>query len=318
MYDADYLKETLRITFKDDDSLNIPKGITRHHSNQGWVTRDTAKFHKFFTDNVFGSINESLREAILYRHEVLSSFPIEKTTKFHAKTLDSNPENRISRHKEKGRKQPYIYWKAKWYDDDFNLKTKNFSVLKYGEGEAKSLALQETIKNHNKDEKPPVDLTIPDPYEEQKFRKELKSELEFWSEYYQETNNRSNSSGGKKISEIIVEDPFAFEGGKKLVIHRKIERDPKFRLKKIKTFLDQHGKLFCEVCSFSFKDTFPFLEKDIIEVHHKIPLSELTKETKIHLSDLILICSNCHFAIHQGDAIENLKLAEKQFETSKH
>lgn len=81
MYDKEFLEKTLQTAFKDADAFHIPKGITRHHANRGWwvrVRREGAKFHKFFTDNLFGSMKDSLKEAILYRHEVLANFPIEK------------------------------------------------------------------------------------------------------------------------------------------------------------------------------------------------------------------------------------------------
>jgi len=35
----------------------------------------------------------------------------------------------------------------------------------------------------------------------------------------------------------------------------------------------------------------------------------------VNLSDLMLLCSNCHFAVHQGDAEENLLIAMEHFES---
>ena len=79
------------------------------------------------------------------------------------------------------------------------------------------------------------------------------------------------------------------------------------------SFLEENGKLFCELCRFNFLENYPFLSADIIEVHHIVPLSTLSKETKIDHTDLILLCSNCHFAVHQGDAEENLLMAMTHF-----
>ena len=78
-------------------------------------------------------------------------------------------------------------------------------------------------------------------------------------------------------------------------------------------FLREHGRLYCELCGFSFRDKFPFLEKDIIEVHHILPLAELSSSTRVETKDLLLVCSNCHTAIHQGDAQENLQAARELF-----
>ena len=75
----------------------------------------------------------------------------------------------------------------------------------------------------------------------------------------------------------------------------------------------QARKIFCEVCSLRFTEVYPFLESDIIEVHHIIPLSKLTEKTKTTLNDLILLCANCHLAVHQGDAEENLLSAIEHF-----
>ena len=62
------------------------------------------------------------------------------------------------------------------------------------------------------------------------------------------------------------------------------------------------------------RDAYPFLKKDTIEVHHIVPLAKLSGATKVRLSDLMLLCSNCHLAVHQGDAEDNLILAMEHFE----
>ena len=74
------------------------------------------------------------------------------------------------------------------------------------------------------------------------------------------------------------------------------------------------NQIFCELCLFNFTETYTFLSTDIIEVHHIVPLATLSRKTKINFADLMLLCSNCHFAIHQGDAEENLLIAMDHFE----
>ncbi|GAB6158809.1 hypothetical protein JCM39194_20090 [Desulfotomaculum varum] len=36
-----------------------------------------------------------------------------------------------------------------------------------------------------------------------------------------------------------------------------------------------------------------------IECHHTIPISEYAKEIKTRVSDLALVCSNCHRMLHR-------------------
>jgi predicted HNH restriction endonuclease len=312
IYDNNFLSETLRHVFEDEQYYNVPKGIIRfdYGNDHGWwvrVTRDKAQFKKLFSDGVYGSIAESLRKSILYRHEILSSFPI--TTKYiYSRSLPVNSEDRITRVKEKGNKQPYIAWKARWYDVNHNVKTKFFSVQKFGEEEAKLLALSETTKNHNK--KPKI-TNVPDNYHNHKGKNVLRSDVAILATI----NSDRRPSASKLDKEIQEHDPFAFEGEQFIVIHRAIERNKKLRVEKLKTFIAEHGRLFCELCHFNFSDAYPFLDNDIIEVHHIIPLSLLKKSTETKLSDLMLLCSNCHFAIHQGDAEENLLVAMEHFES---
>ena len=156
MYDDEFLQETLDRAFKDQDNYHVPRGIVRYDyvKAHGWwvrVRRDKAYFKRLFYDSVCGSIQEALRQAILYRHELLSSFPV--TIKYvHRRSLSTVPEERIRRLEDKarGKKKAYQYWEAKWYKQDHNIRTKSFSTLKFGEEGAKALALAATIANHNK------------------------------------------------------------------------------------------------------------------------------------------------------------------------
>jgi predicted HNH restriction endonuclease len=312
-YDDKFLQETLARALAEEDSYCVPKGIIRfdYGNTHGWwvrVKRDNTPFRQLFSDGN-GSIADSLNKAILYRHELLSSFPM--TIKVaHSRSLPLEPEKRIFRVEEKGKNQPYIAWEAKWYDENHAIKHAHFSVKKFGEEEAKALALAAARKNHNRRPK----LTkIPDNYFTHECKKILRADLALAATI----NSRKSSPAGKQPSEIISTDPFAFEGERYLVLHRSIERDRKIRTAKLTDFIQKHGSLFCELCAFRFSDTYPFLKKDIIEVHHMVPLSTLTKVTETKLTDLMLLCSNCHFAIHQGDAEENLLIAMECFEESK-
>lgn len=312
-YDDAYLQETLRVVFEDPQVYKLPKGIIRYdyaHTHGWWVrvTRDGAHFRKIFSDGQCGSFEDGLRKAILHRHEILASFPV-TIRHVHARSIAPEPENRIELKSEKGNQQPYVFWEAKWYDKDHNIQRKCFSVKKFGHEEARLLALAAARSNHNK--KPKI-TAHPDVYQTDRFREILRSDVEVLATI----NSNSYSKGGpsSKEQDIAASFPHGFEGEKKYVLHLAIERDRRLRGQKINLFLEKNGKLFCELCGFRFVEAYPFLESDVIEVHHVVPLKTLSKSTMVTTDDLMLLCANCHLAVHQGDAEENLIAAMVHFE----
>jgi 5-methylcytosine-specific restriction protein A len=60
------------------------------------------------------------------------------------------------------------------------------------------------------------------------------------------------------------------------------------------------GRLACEVCSFDFKQHYGDLGEGFIECHHTQPLSFSTAGEKTRLTDLALVCANCHRMLHRG------------------
>jgi hypothetical protein len=91
-----------------------------------------------------------------------------------------------------------------------------------------------------------------------------------------------------------------FPEGKKLQqLHIKRERSPKLvRLAKA-SFKEKHGRLFCEVCKFDFESIYGQPGVDFIEAHHTIPVSLLPPGAKTKVSELALVCSNCHRMLHR-------------------
>lgn len=89
-----------------------------------------------------------------------------------------------------------------------------------------------------------------------------------------------------------VEDTVIEEGNyiKKIVEARK--RNHKVRKLKIEQFMkENNGKVFCEVCN----------EDDIVvlDVHHDlIQVANMEEGHKTKLSDLRVVCSNCHRKVH--------------------
>lgn len=318
MYDEDFLNETLRIAFADERNYFVPRGIMRfdYGNAHGWwvrVTRDRAQFKQLFSDGKYGSIEASLRAAILFRHELLSSFPVTVRT-VHPRSLPAAPEERIVRVEEKGKKQPYVAWQAKWYDKSHAVKNQSFSVRKFGEEGARALALAAATKNHYR---VPKLTKLHDGYFTFECTPLVRADVAIAASIGAGSSGKGGGGSRQEHAEEINNDPFAFEGERKLVLHQAIERNRELRRAKLAAFLEEHGRLYCELCGFSFAETYPFLSVDIIEVHHIVPLSVLKESTETKLSDLVLLCSNCHFAIHQGDAEENLLMAMEHFEGAK-
>lgn len=315
-YDDKFLEETIATALGDPENFHVPMGIVRYDyvQSHGWwvrVRREDAQFQQMFLDSHHATISEALREAIKYRHEILSSFAQDKKTSARRfKTLSTDPLERIYRRTGKGKRIPYEYWESCWYDKNHDLKRKLFSVNKYGEEEARRLALNNTINNHNRIPKPLIPMSIADPYSIQKFKTISREEVQVLASIDSGRYKRTSKD------EMAIENsyPQTFEGGKKLQMHMSIERNRKLRDAKVRLFLQNNGAIYCELCKFQFTKNYPFMSADIIEVHHIIPLSQLSEITETRLDDLILLCPNCHTAIHQGDEQYNLLLAKKHFQ----
>lgn len=82
-------------------------------------------------------------------------------------------------------------------------------------------------------------------------------------------------------------------------LHRIRERNSNL-VKEVKALaLERFGKLECVVCQFDFFRTYGEVGKEFIECHHTVPVSELTEGMKTKLSDMALVCSNCHRMLHR-------------------
>ena len=99
-------------------------------------------------------------------------------------------------------------------------------------------------------------------------------------------------------------DPDSYEGqeGRVLTrVHQFRERNKGLVDRKKQTALKQGKALVCEVCDFDFGVAYGDRGQGFMECHHNKPLSELSpygQTTK--MSDLSLLCSNCHRMIHRS------------------
>jgi 5-methylcytosine-specific restriction enzyme A len=83
-------------------------------------------------------------------------------------------------------------------------------------------------------------------------------------------------------------------------VHRSRERSRKLVERKKTAALKVDGRLACEVCGFDFEATSGPRGTGVIECHHIKPVHTLTDGSKTKLTDLVLVCSNCHRMIHAG------------------
>lgn len=91
------------------------------------------------------------------------------------------------------------------------------------------------------------------------------------------------------------------EEGKVLTrLHRTRERKRSLVEAKKREALKKHGRLRCEACDFDFVETYGTAGQGIIDVHHTKPVHTLQAGEKTKLSELALVCANCHRVIHSS------------------
>lgn len=91
------------------------------------------------------------------------------------------------------------------------------------------------------------------------------------------------------------------EGNPRLVAHLRRERNSTIIKTKKDAVLRATGRLCCEACGFDFKEVYGEFGEGFCEVHHLQPLSKADGVVKTELSDLAIVCSNCHRVIHRSD-----------------
>jgi 5-methylcytosine-specific restriction protein A len=101
----------------------------------------------------------------------------------------------------------------------------------------------------------------------------------------------------QSIAEIDEEE--ADEGSVMTRTHRVRERNRSLIQKKKDHHFSNHGNLSCECCGFDFGERYGSHGDGFIECHHTKPVSELATGEKTKISDLALLCSNCHRMIHR-------------------
>ena len=73
-------------------------------------------------------------------------------------------------------------------------------------------------------------------------------------------------------------------------------------------------KLECEVCGFDFKEKYGELGEGFAECHHTIPVSKLKKQQRTKLTDLAILCANCHRMIHRSKPMLTIDKLKEQLQ----
>jgi 5-methylcytosine-specific restriction enzyme A len=96
----------------------------------------------------------------------------------------------------------------------------------------------------------------------------------------------------------LIEGEAEADEGVEYVLHRRLERDSGIAKRKKQQVLSAKGTLTCEVCEFDFRVRYGARGDGFIECHHTNALALRKVRSKTKLSDLALVCSNCHRMIH--------------------
>jgi hypothetical protein len=108
-------------------------------------------------------------------------------------------------------------------------------------------------------------------------------------------------------NEKAAGDLLSQEGNRVLRTHFIKERDPSLGAAKRRLFIEEHGYLFCQVCAIKQSDFPRDLGQSCFEVHHLSPIGERIEPRVTRLSDLAIVCANCHRMIHANQTILSLQ-----------
>jgi len=137
-----------------------------------------------------------------------------------------------------------------------------------------------------------------------------KRDAEVWNQFYESQDAldaaaaaiRSTIADTKTVPQLGAQaDPEtaeAVEGALLTRLHRFRERDRKLVERKKRSVQEAKGRLECEACGFDFAEAYGTRGEGFIECHHLKPLAALAGQRNTRLSDLALVCANCHRMIH--------------------
>ncbi len=99
-------------------------------------------------------------------------------------------------------------------------------------------------------------------------------------------------------SEQLLGSVARTEGGQKVFLSKRLERDPRAK----RDAITIHG-LNCMACGFNFEKTYGALGHGFIEVHHLVPLAHTGQTATDPQTDLAVLCANCHRMVHRKQGL---------------
>jgi 5-methylcytosine-specific restriction protein A len=139
---------------------------------------------------------------------------------------------------------------------------------------------------------------------------------EVWNEFAQDRERLETTANAIRNNYRLVDIPISqddeaeeeFAEGRLLTrLHILRERNRGLVKKKKERVLKEKGKLLCEVCDFDFAATYGKLGAGFVECHHTKPLSSLQPNDTTKLSDLAIVCANCHRMLHQAKELVSIQ-----------
>ena len=115
---------------------------------------------------------------------------------------------------------------------------------------------------------------------------------------------------GGVLSFSESQDFNAIEGGRKLVTHLRIERDPSIAKEAVRRHVRDTGPV-CRLCVLDFSRRYQMGKGEhCLEAHHKLPLSLRLAPSRTNLEDFLVICPSCHRVIHKIRAFDEESVAK--------
>lgn len=110
------------------------------------------------------------------------------------------------------------------------------------------------------------------------------------------------------ISFSESQDINAIEGGRKLVVHLRVERDPGIAKEAVRRHVRDSGPV-CKLCALDFSRRYQMgATEHCLEAHHKLPLSLRLEASRTNLDDFLVVCPSCHRVIHKVRAFDDSSL----------
>ena len=114
---------------------------------------------------------------------------------------------------------------------------------------------------------------------------------------------------GGVLSFSESQDINAVEGGRKLVMHLRVERDPGIAKEALHRHVRDAGPV-CKLCALDFSRRYQMSATEhCLEAHHKLPLSLRLEASRTILDDFLVVCPSCHRVIHKVRAFDEASLS---------